>query len=403
MIDQTPPSSAGDGLALDLITDRAAIAALGAEWEALRRRQSWSHPMLAFEYWWLWVEHLSPEAEVIVARGRLGAESVILAPFQRTSIRPFGVALTTLTLAGADWDYGPLLIDDGAVAQLPTFLRQLLDHTPADVIELPHLRRCPPEVASAIEAAAAVLGRHLDVTTESELTLELTSTWDEYLSRRSKNFRKSQRRTARAMAEADAVEIVPIRGGQGYQQTVDEVISAVMSVSADSWKAEAGSAICSTPATAAYYADLIRALYAGGALQGLIVTVEGVPSAYLLDARDGETVVGLDGAYSQALATYSSGNVMQYRILEQLFADPTARHYDFMGMNPYMRSYTSEVLEVPTYSLVDTSRSTTVARRAERLKREARPLARRYGARIRRRVSRIAGTSVRQARPRRAV
>lgn len=152
--------------------------------------------------------------------------------------------------------------------------------------------------------------------------LPLAASWEEFLSGRSRNFRRTIKRKYQALeALPDAV----VRHTR--EPDVEQLRLSVYDVSARSWQGSQGLAVASTESGRAFY-DALAERRGELALDLATVEIGGRCVAYLLAVRYGRTAHAFDTGFDPAFAEQSPGLVVHFRLLESL-CDGTVDELDF--------------------------------------------------------------------------
>jgi hypothetical protein len=147
---------------------------------------------------------------------------------------------------------------------------------------------------------------------------------DGFLSRRSRQLRKSLRRSVRR-AEAAGLRFEQVRARD--EAEADALFERLLAVEERSWKGRTGVGLVEEPMRA-FYRLVGRRLAASGAYRLLVARVGDEDVGFVLGAVFGSTYRGLQFSYDDRLAHVGIGNLAQYHQVAELAADPEILTYD---------------------------------------------------------------------------
>lgn len=169
---------------------------------------------------------------------------------------------------------------------------------------------------------------------------------DGFLSRRSRELRKSLRRSLRA-APGAGITFESVRVGATEAAVLYERIQAV---EAFSWKARDGVGI-STGAMRAFYGHMLPRLCKLGQQRTLFARVGERDVGYILGAVFEDEYRGLQFSFDDAYRSIGLGGLMQYHQILELCGDGLAR-YDLGTEMDYKRRWAEGVMETEMLVLV---------------------------------------------------
>lgn len=169
---------------------------------------------------------------------------------------------------------------------------------------------------------------------------------DGFLSRRSRDLRKSLRRSLRAAVDQHVTfESVRV-GSDGATALYDRI----QTVEATSWKAREGVGI-SAGSMRAFYAHMLPRLCQLGQQRTLFARRDGRDIGYILGAVAGDEYRGLQFSYDDDHADLGLGGLLQYHQILELCVDGIAR-YDLGTEMDYKRRWAEDVMETEMLVLV---------------------------------------------------
>jgi len=169
---------------------------------------------------------------------------------------------------------------------------------------------------------------------------------DGFLARRSRELRKSLRKSLRA-AETEGLTFESVRAGATEGHALYERIQAI---EAFSWKAQEGVGISAGPMRA-FYAAMLPRLCALGQQRTIFARHHGRDVGYILGAVMGGEYRGLQFSYSDELSRFGIGGLLQYHQVIELCGEGIAR-YDLGTEMDYKRRWAEDIMETEMLVLV---------------------------------------------------
>jgi hypothetical protein len=163
---------------------------------------------------------------------------------------------------------------------------------------------------------------------------------DGFLSRRSRELRKTLRKSLRAAAQA-GVTFEPVRGASAADAAA--LYARIQDVETASWKARDGVGISSGPMRAFYHHMLPR-LCAQGQQRTLFARAADRDIGYILGAVFEGEYRGLQFSYDDDRAELGIGGLLQYHQIVELCAEGIAR-YDLGTEMDYKRRWAEDVMQ----------------------------------------------------------
>ena len=169
---------------------------------------------------------------------------------------------------------------------------------------------------------------------------------DGFLTRRTRDFRKSLRRSSRAASAAGATfEIV-----RASEPDAAALYERIQLVEASSWKSRDGVGIASGPMRAFYGAMLPR-LCALGQQRTIFARLGGKDVGYILGAVMAGEYRGLQFSYDSEVAALGIGSLLQMQQIAELCAEGVLR-YDLGTEMDYKRRWAEDIMETEMLVLV---------------------------------------------------
>ncbi len=169
---------------------------------------------------------------------------------------------------------------------------------------------------------------------------------DGFLARRSRELRKSLRKSVRAAQEAG----ITFESVRAHERESGALYDRIQNVEAKSWKSREGVGISAGPMRAFYGAMLPR-LCALGQQRTIFARLGDQDIGYILGAVMGDEYRGLQFSYDDDLAQYGLGGLLQYQQILELCGEEVAR-YDLGTEMDYKRRWAEEIMETEMLVLV---------------------------------------------------
>ena len=133
----------------------------------------------------------------------------------------------------------------------------------------------------------------------------------------SKNVRKSTKRQLRRLEELGKVTWEQSDSSSDFEQLTDEFLK----LEASGWKGKEGTALASTPATKAFYEEMIRESAKAGKAKFLSLKLDGCPIAMLSDLHSEDFSYCYKTAYNEEFSSFSPGLQAEFKNIEYLHRD----------------------------------------------------------------------------------
>ena len=169
---------------------------------------------------------------------------------------------------------------------------------------------------------------------------------DGFLGRRSRELRKSLRKSLRA-ADAEGMVFESVRAGAGEAGALYDRIQAIEE---HSWKSQEGVGISAGPMRA-FYAAMLPRLCALGQQRTIFARLGDRDVGYILGAVMGGEYRGLQFSYDDELSRFGIGGLLQYHQVVELCGEGVAR-YDLGTEMDYKRRWAEDIMETEMLVLV---------------------------------------------------
>ncbi|MEW9855854.1 GNAT family N-acetyltransferase [Novosphingobium sp. M1R2S20] len=286
------------------------VPAQVAAWDVLADRSCEPNPFHASWYLLPSLAHLDTERKARLFRFEQGGHLAGLLPLIRQG-RYYGYPIPHL----ANWQHpnafcGAPLVAPGAEVPFWEALLRWADENAGAALFL-HLRDLPldgplhaalNQVLASQRRQAEVVHREERALLASDLTPE--AYWDASLSGKK---RKELRRQANRLADEGAVAFTRSTDSEGLEGWCHDFLRLEQA----GWKGKAGSALASSPATAALFCESLAGAAARGRLERLTLTLDGRPIAMLVSFLAPPGAFSFKTAFDERFAKFSPGVLLQ--------------------------------------------------------------------------------------------
>ena len=169
---------------------------------------------------------------------------------------------------------------------------------------------------------------------------------DGYLSRRSRELRKSLRKSLRAAAQAG----ITFESVRVAESEADALYARIQDAEGRSWKAREGVGI-SAGAMRAFYGAMLPRLCALGQQRTIFARHGGRDIGYILGAVFQDEYRGLQFSYDDEHSAFGLGGLLQYHQIVELCDERIAR-YDLGTEMDYKRRWAEDIMETEMLVLV---------------------------------------------------
>ena len=304
------------------------LRAAAAAWDDLWWRSDAALPTARAELIAQWVEQFQPRTDfhalAVADDDRLIAALPLVG-------RRVGRILSAGGLPGNFWSpSGDLLLDPNAdtdaaidlllatAGQLPWQLLWLNETVPESPRWRTLLRACDRAGVTCAQHERFRVGR-----------VEINGDWELFQKQMSKSHRQGMNRAARRLGCEGDVQFDAC-SHLGAEQ-VEPWLHAAFEVEDRSWKGEAGSSVLRTPGMFPFFVRQAQQLAEWGQLQVASLRLDGQRLAFVYGFRAKGVCFAHKIGYDPHFAAFSPGQLLFWRLLEQLHLDGDIRALDFMG------------------------------------------------------------------------
>jgi len=161
---------------------------------------------------------------------------------------------------------------------------------------------------------------------EPSFYIPFGNSYEEYLNKKSSNFRNNLKRASKKM---DSLGKVAFLRNHDFHD-VNEAYAAICSIEEKSWKQQHGTAITSTDKQREFYRVLCQGASDKGRLRFCILTLNSEPVAFEMGLLREKKYYGVHGSYDETYKKENPGTVLLAKFIEDLIHDGI-REYDWFG------------------------------------------------------------------------
>jgi CelD/BcsL family acetyltransferase involved in cellulose biosynthesis len=161
---------------------------------------------------------------------------------------------------------------------------------------------------------------------EPSFFIELDNNYDDFLGRRSANFRYQIKRVAKKIQSLGDITFLRNQDSNDF----DEVYNTILSIEEKSWKHRHGTAISSTEKQREFYRELGKSAFNKGWLRLCILYLDHDPIAFEMGLVKCKKYYGVHGSYDEKFKKWNPGTALLARFIEDLIHDGM-KEYDWFG------------------------------------------------------------------------
>ena len=326
---------------VDIVTTDAEFAALDVDWNTLARCSA-APSVFLFHQWfaaaWEWRRD---DSQMRIFIGREGNRIVAILPLVANVQKGRSTRVWTF-LTVPDTQHCEMVADPAfANAAAATFADALSRRSDWDVLELDYLdfdgfiasRFTELLAQRSIRAVLSERGRNLYIS--------LSGKWSDYWSTRSRSLKKASNLATNRLQKAGSVRIDRLHCGDTEESRRDQILSAVVDISRQSWKKSTGNSLdCRGPG------NFIRVLSVEALREGWlsiwIAYLDERPVAMEYQLIYGGAVHALRSDFVADRASDSPGSYLFRCLIESLFDQGLSRYFMGPGDNAYKARWTDE-------------------------------------------------------------
>jgi len=304
------------------------------EWNDLLSRSESDNFYLTHEWLSVWWKNLGHDKKLYVLGIKDGNELIASVPFMISQGTFMKFPVRKIEFLGAGWGHGGFLLKDKKDECLNLIWEHIFSNVKFDLIGLSQIRN---EINDALLISKNLADKRLTFLFDKYYipVIKLEGTWEEYLKKFRKGFRKTFENRERFLRKKGRVELSRFK----KPFNLDEVMGEVFSISLKSWKAKKGTAIASNGAVRNLYSDLAKELMNIDSLDISLLRLNNEPLAYIFGARYKKSFIDIDIAFNLDFSNVSPGIQLHNFIIKNLLEEDIDE-FDFVMAHDYKKEYT---------------------------------------------------------------
>lgn len=161
---------------------------------------------------------------------------------------------------------------------------------------------------------------------EPSFFIQLGNSYNDYLEKKSSNFRYKLKNVAKKMHATGDVAFSSTRDFRDFSEAYD----IILSIERNSWKHKHGTAITSSEKQREFYRVLGQSAFNKGWLRLCILSLNHEPIAFEMGLVKGKKYYGVHGSYDEKFKKENPGTMLLARFIEDLIRDGI-EEYDWFG------------------------------------------------------------------------
>lgn len=322
------PEVIGPGqLAVEEVSDRAAVASLAPEWEDLIGRTGRACFFSSREWLDAWLASFRTEQPLALLLARRGSTLVGLLPLlEGTRGWLCGGSGGLEGPVNEQTPCGSLLCEGDPAPILAAFLGHVRRTRGRVPLHLPLFAADGAPVQALREIAAEGRYRVAEKPSRCSARVLAHGSWSDYLATRSKHAQREWRRKRKRLDEAGRVEIRTVTAAAELPGALQEVID----VESRSWKHGEGTSFQRETGVEDFYRRLAEGCAARGWLRLFLLYLDGRPAAHCFAVVYGGELLALKTSFAAELANLSPGLALMLAVSELAFGEGLAA-VDLLG------------------------------------------------------------------------
>jgi len=327
------------------ISDPEDFLAQEKAWNVLLRRSRRNEGCLTHEWFQAWWKAFHRGNQLHILLANRNGEAIGIAPLMscRGNFRGLPIQKICFMANGQSPSADFIIADDDEGEVLNSLIGYLLNERGNwDLLELQKIYACSETLAhlqNVLEARGLPFGFKESLKSP---VVSTASDWEQFLSSKSRKFRKVLRNKLNRAKRLANISIERISDEKVVQQRLEDIFM----VSAKSWKHRVGTAITDSASSRTFYNEVSRTMARRGWVELWLMRDSNRPIAFEYHIRYNGTSYPIRADYDEDYGELSPGSVLEYHILKELFSDPTVRQYNSCGHTyRYLLNWTSELRE----------------------------------------------------------
>ena len=316
-----------------LITDSEQFAALRDSWNELVSACAVNHAFMRHVWFDCWIKAFHTTGSLAIQTAWRDDRLCAVAPLRIARERRRGVSFNALQFLLSNITPRCNFIVHPGNTDVASFFDSLFEIPGWDVMELRALEVEQPITTMFIQYLRERRDHVIEPGLKSPYEV-LDGTWESFYKGRSMGYRKNFRNSANRLKKAGDYRVVALESPEDFEKHFDEL----MSISARSWKAEAGVDLLSAPEQKEFY----RLFSASGSREGLCIAFmlylneRAIAFDYYL--RHNRRLAGIRWEYDTEFKYYMPGTTLHAHVIRDLLNKGESWEYDLCGMTSEYKS-----------------------------------------------------------------
>jgi CelD/BcsL family acetyltransferase involved in cellulose biosynthesis len=236
-----------------------------------------------------------------------------------------------------------MLLQEPAEKSLRCFLEFLnLNRDDWDVLRLEKVPRKLIEYTNFDELFKQNAFSHICADSLNSPYTEITGSWEEYYTTRSKKFRKVMRNKLNRMRRDGLLQMERLSGSQ----VAGDVLNEIFDASKQSWKGQLNKSIRDDARVETFYRTLTNAFGPAGKVDLWLMRRNGKVIAFEYHLKHQGVTYPIRADFDESYHSLSPGSLLEFFIMKHLFDDPTVCGSNSCGATyEYLMDWATEVIE----------------------------------------------------------
>ena len=312
------------------VTTFEGFRSLEPVWNGLLGRSDTDVPFLTFEWLTAWWKSFGAGRELFILLVKDGGDIVAIAPLMKVKKTWRRVPVKAVSFMANEHSYRSGIITASQDAKAAELILNRVLESSCDLA-------CLDLVVKGSAAHAAiqrVLSRgkipHVELGSDVSPYISLSGTWEDYLKRRSRNYRSKINLVTNQLKRSGQYGIA-----RYTVSGVPDALDKLLSISKMTWKYREGTAIASRPESADFYRLLAAVAASKGWLNINILEVRNTPVAFIYNLVYKGKAFFMKTGFDERYRSLSSGDFLNHQAIRECF-ERNLVEYDLLGdVEPY--------------------------------------------------------------------
>ncbi len=315
------------GLVVKRLDSLSELRRAAGAWDDLWERSEITLPTARAEMIALWSECFAADRPFVALLVEHDGQLVGALPLMET--RRFGLKVGGLP--GNDWSpAGDLVVDQRCdVNRVCERLLEALRHAAWPMLWLDALPSGANRWQSFLKTLEQERVAHATQHRFAIDVVEIQETWDDYFAARSRSHRRHVHRAAKRASKRGSTELM--RYDKLTPDQVEPLLRECFELEASGWKGRARGAVLNVPVAWDFYQRQARQLAAWRQLSVNVLQHQGRPIAFEYGWRSKGVYCTPKVGYDEAFGQLAPGQLLRYRLIEQLHQERDVKWIDFLG------------------------------------------------------------------------